>query len=141
VNLVHGLLDRTGVAAGRVTDAIGGFDGTLAYGALDVGGARWTAAWMLLPGGGPFREELRIYAEDGVRTLTFPAPYLGAAPAELRVDGERAEAWAPPADSYARELAHFHACITDGAACRTPAVQGARDVALLTDLYRAAVAA
>jgi predicted dehydrogenase len=123
VNLVLGLLDAMGAEVGAVTDALSGYDGGLAYGALDVGAAaRWTSAWMLLPEAGPFREDVRVFAADGVRSLALPAPYR------------------PPAlDSYARELEHFHACVTRGTPCRTPAEQGARDVALLTELYRAAV--
>jgi predicted dehydrogenase len=142
VNLVLGLLDAMGIAAGEVTDAIGGADGSLAYGAIDLGdGARWTAAWMLLPDAGPFREDVRVFAADGVRALGFPAPYHAGAATVLRIDGDPARTWRAVADSYARELEHFHACIADGAACRTPAEQSVRDIALLTRLYRAAVAA
>ena len=89
---------------------------------------------MLLPGAGSFREELRLFASDGVRALTFAAPYD---PAPARFD---ARTFGPGADSYAAQLAHFHECVTEGLPCRTPATQGARDVALLTELYRAAVA-
>jgi predicted dehydrogenase len=120
VNLVLGLLDEPV----GVTDAAAASDGSLAYGAFALqGGGRWTAAWMLIAGAEAFREELRLYGADGVRTLTFAAPY------------DR-----PGSDSYTRQLAHFHDCITDGIPCRTPAAQGARDVALLTELYRAAIA-
>jgi predicted dehydrogenase len=141
VNLVLGLLDAIGADARRVTDAIGGHGGSLAYGAVELsGGARWTAAWMLLPGGGAFREDVRVFAADGVRSLAFPAPYHGSAPTELRLDGEISRSWLPAADNYARELEHFHACVTDGRPCRAPAEQGARDLALLTELYRAAIA-
>jgi hypothetical protein len=142
VNLVLGLLDAMGIAPGPVTDALAGADGTLAYGALDVGGrARWTAAWMLLPEAGPFREDVRLFAADGVRSLSFPAPYHAGAATVLRVEGAPTRTWRAAADSYTRELAHFHACITDGATCRTPAEQAIRDIALLTELYRAAVGA
>jgi predicted dehydrogenase len=141
VNLVLGVLDAIGAEALRVTDAIGGHDGSLAYGAVELsGGARWTAAWMLLPGGGTFGEHVRVFAADGVRALAFPAPYHGSAPTELRIDGDCTRSWLPAADNYVRELEHFHACVTDGVACRAPAEQGARDVALLTELYRAAIA-
>jgi predicted dehydrogenase len=120
VNLVLGLLDEPV----EVTDAAAAPDGSLAYGAFALqDGGRWTAAWMLLPGADAFREELRLYGAEGVRTLTFAAPY------------DR-----PGSDSYVRQLAHFHDCITDGNPCRTPAAQGARDVALLTELYQAAIA-
>ena len=42
--------------------------------------ARWTAAWMLLPGAARFREELRLFADDGVahalvRRAVRPGPH------------------------------------------------------------------
>jgi hypothetical protein len=77
---------------------------------------------MLLPGADAFTEDLRAYGDGGICRLSFPAPYEG------------------PTESYRRQLVHFHACVTTGAPCLTPASQGARDVALLTELYRAVVA-
>jgi len=140
VNLVLGLLDSAGADVQRVIDANGRSDGSLAYGALELaGGGRWTAAWMLLPEAGAFREDVRVFAADGIRSLAFPAPYHGSAPTELRIDGECSRSWLPAADNYARELEHFHDCVADGGACRTPAEQAARDVTLLTQLYRAAM--
>jgi predicted dehydrogenase len=122
----------------RLTDATAG--GDAAFGAWRADdGARWTAAWLRVPEAGAFREELALYG-DGVARLTFPAPYLGTAPATLEVDGEPARRWRTPANAYRRSLEHFHACVTAGAPCRTPAAEGARDVALLTELYRAAIA-
>jgi hypothetical protein len=125
VNLVLGLLDDLDVEPGPVLDAAAAPDGSLAYGASAIGEtARWTAAWMLLPGAASFREELRVFAADGVRSLMLGAPYEAAG-----------------AVSYVRQLEHFHDCVVEGVACRTPAAQAARDVALLTDMYRNAVAA
>ena len=133
VNLVLGLVGDTDLA---VLDAATAPDGTLAFGTFALGGAtRFTAAWMLLPGAESFREELRLFAQDGVRTLTFAAPYD---PAPSRLDST---SFSPGSDSYARQLVHFHDCVTDGVPCRTPAAEGARDVALLAELYRAAIAA
>ena len=40
-------------------------------------------------------------------------------------------------EAYARQLAHFHACVTEGVACRTPPEQAQRDIALLTALHAA----
>lgn len=141
VNLVLGMLDRIGLQSYEVADAMGASDGSLAYAACDVGDhGRWTAAWMLLPRAPRFSEELNAFTGDGVLRLRFPAPYDGSAPTELHVDDEVVGSWRPPAVSYARELEHFHACVTRGHACRTPAEQGARDVKLLTELYRTAVA-
>ena len=67
--------------------------------------------------------------------------YHAAAPTVLRIDAEPTRTWSAAADSYARELEHFHACVTRGAECRTPPEQAIRDIALLTELYRAAIAA
>jgi predicted dehydrogenase len=136
VNLTLGLLGDLGLEPGPAVDAVSAADGSLASGAWAIGDAgRWTAAWMLLPGARRFSEELRLYASDGVRALTFAAPY-DHAPAFLDT-----RPFGPGADSYERQLVHFHDCVTRSVPCRTPATQGARDVALLTDLYRTAVAA
>lgn len=141
VNLVLGMFDRIGLQTYEVSDAMGTPDGSLAYAACDLAGqGRWTAAWMLLPGAQTFSEELSAFTGDGIVRLRFPAPYDASRSTELRVDDEVVGVWRPPADSYARELEHFHACVTRGDACRTPAEQGARDVELLTELYRTAVA-
>ena len=60
VNLALGLLDDLELEPGPVLDAAAAADGSLAFGACAVGeSARWTAAWMLLPGAAAFREELR----------------------------------------------------------------------------------
>lgn len=123
-----------------VTDGAG--DTTYAYGAWSrADGARWTALWQLAPGAGRFREELAFHGADSVVRLTFPAPYFGSAPAELRHEAEPERRWYEPADAYVRQLEHFHDCIADGVECRASAVDGARGVELLTELYREAVLA
>lgn len=141
VNLVLGVLDQLALEAGDVMDAASAPDGSLAYGACEIGGtARWTGAWMLLRGAMVFREELVLFAGDGVRRLAFSAPYDASSPSQLEV-ATVPHRFDPAARSYASQLRHFHDCVTSGMPCRTPAEQGARDVALLTDLYRAAMAA
>jgi predicted dehydrogenase len=136
--LVHDVNLVLGVYPGgwRVTDGTGGEDA--AYGAwAREDGARWSAGWYRLPVDA-FAEELTVYTACGVSRLRFPAPYLGSAPAELRLGDAR---WREPANAYVRQLEHFHACITAGEPCRTPAGQGARDIELLTELYRSLVVA
>ena len=124
----------------RLADAAA--DDDLAYGAWrGEDGARWTAAWLRIPAAAEFSEELAVYGRGGVARLRVPAPYLGSTPAELRLAGAPERRLRTPANAYRRALEHFHACLTAGAECRAPAEQGARDVALLTELYRAAVAA
>jgi predicted dehydrogenase len=120
VNAVLGVLDAIGVEVERVVDAAGADDGSLASCVLALsGGVRWTAAWMLAPEAPAFTEHLRLLATDGCHALSFPAPYLD------------------PFVTYAGELEHFHACVRAQEPCRTPPEQGARDVRLLADVYRA----
>ena len=109
-----------GVEVERVVDAAGAADGSLASCVLELtGGVRWSAAWLLAPGAPAFTEDVRLITTDGCRALSFPAPYLD------------------PVATYARELEHFAACVRTREPCRTPAEQGARDVHLLADVYRA----
>ena len=120
VNAVLGLLDAMGVEVERVVDAAGAADGSLASCVLELsGGVRWSAAWLLAPGVPAFTEDIRLLAADGCRALSFPAPYLD------------------PVATYTRELEHFAACVHTRRPSRTPAEQGARDVHLLADVYRA----
>ena len=127
VNLVRAAIP----GAWRVADAAGEDDGSLAYGAFaHEAGARWSAAWAHVPGAGTFREELALAGVRGTLRLRFPAPYLGSAPSKLCARGEVERRWSLPANAYVRQLEHFHACITRGEPCRTPAEDGARDIEL-----------
>jgi predicted dehydrogenase len=120
VNLVHGALERMGVDRGvQPASAAAWADGEAAsFTARLPGGATWQCAWLLLRGQEEFRERLSLYFADAVHELELAAPYLHAG------------------ESYRAELRHFHACVVDGIACRTPPEQGARDVELLRDLFR-----
>jgi predicted dehydrogenase len=144
VNLVGAVLARSGVRAGRIVDAFG--DGARAGGTIELdNGARWTAAWLALPGAGTFREHVALYAADGVRELEFPAPYALHDPTiyrHLRADGDGAatttrSSWR---EAYEQQLRHFHAAITGTVVCRTPAEEGLADVRLLTEMLGAGVA-
>jgi predicted dehydrogenase len=147
VNAVHGLLGRIEPALPlRVVDAGCVAGGRAATGVVELpGGARWFMAWMLLPGSGDFHEEIAVYAGDGVRSLAFPAPYLLHAPTVYtdarRAGGGRVRtafgSWDEP---YARQLVHFHECISRGVACRTPPEQARVDIELLTRLFERHVA-
>jgi Oxidoreductase family, NAD-binding Rossmann fold len=120
VNAVLGLLDAMGLEVERVVDAAGAADGTLASSVLELsGGVRWSAAWLLAPGAPAFTEDIRLLTADGARALSFAAPYLD------------------PVATYSRELEHFHACVRSREPCRAPAEQGARDVRLLSEVFRA----
>ncbi|MDA0184358.1 Gfo/Idh/MocA family oxidoreductase [Solirubrobacter phytolaccae] len=140
--LVHDVNLVLGICAGAwtATDGVAAEDGTLAYGAWTrADGARWSALWQLAPSAAAFREELAFHGAEAVVRLRFPAPYLGSAPAELRVETTPERRWCTPANAYAAQLEHFHACITGDAPCLSPIEDGARDVAFLTALYRETV--
>jgi predicted dehydrogenase len=143
VNVVHGLLERIGLDGDMMPlDAGCAPDGSAATALVELpGGARWTMAWLLVPGLGDFREEIALYGRDGVRTLTFPAPYLRQSPAAYRhsagdVDRNVTRIVRSWREAYARQLAHFHACVTRGERCRTPPEQASRDIELLAALFR-----
>jgi hypothetical protein len=38
-------------------------------------------------------------------------------------------------ESFARELAHFHACVVNGTDCRTPPEQARLDMDVLTQMF------
>jgi predicted dehydrogenase len=147
VNLVHGALAALGVALpARPVAAARWAAGTAASVTLETdGGVRWHSSWLLLPHVGGFRERVSLYLDDAVHAVAFAAPYFTQTPAvhEVVRGGEVSGAVSATrrtriADPYRAELSHFHACVTAGAPCRTPAAQGARDVRVLRDLFRLA---
>ena len=105
-------------------------------------GLRWTMAWALLRTRARSASGSSCSAPDGVRRLEFPAPYLRQSPTSytsMRRDprGNEQRTFRSWRESYARQLAHFHACVVDGAACRTPPEQARADIALLAALHDA----
>jgi predicted dehydrogenase len=137
VNLVHGALDRLGVGdVEPLTAAHWAAGDAASFAARLPGGATWHCAWLLLRGLADFRERAALYFEDAIHELEMPAPYWPDAPRVHRVTG--AASTEHTGDAYIAELRHFHACIVDAIACRTPPEQAARDIALLRDLYRRA---
>jgi len=137
VNLVRGALDRLGVSDVEPLSAAHWASGDAAsFTARLHGGAIWQCAWLLLHGLEDFRERVAIYFEGAIHELEMPAPYWPDAPRLHRVTG--AATAEHTGDAYVAELRHFHACVVDGIACRTPPEQAARDIALLRDLYRRA---
>jgi predicted dehydrogenase len=144
LNLVRGVLDRCGVGMARVADAFARRDRAGATLELDDG-TRCTLVWLHVPGLGDFRERLVVYAVDGVRELVFPAPYVLGQPTTYRHlragdGGAIATTRSSWREAYERQLLHFHACMTAGSACRTPAEQGAEDVRLLAEIFAGALA-
>jgi predicted dehydrogenase len=143
VNVVHGILGRMGAPLpGTVLDASSWARGEGASGLVELpGGGRWSMAWLLLEGLHDFREEIAVYTAEGVRSLTFPAPYLRQAPTAYHFNCGSARANEQRTlrsyrESYALELLHFYECVTEGAACRTPPEQARVDIQLLTEMFR-----
>jgi predicted dehydrogenase len=143
VNLVHGALDRLGAPGGvEPVGAASWADGDAAsFTARLAGGGTWHSSFLMLRGLMDFRERASLYFEDAVHELEFPSPYWPDAPRLHRVSGVRDGRHAVrvdehAADAYVAELRHFHACVVDGAECRTPPEQALRDIELLRELYR-----
>ena len=146
VNAVLGILDAAGAA-----DELAVVDASFSAGPAASAtvalrdGARWTMAWLSLPGLGDFRERLSLYTRDAVRELCFPAPYLRQAPTDYAVRRggggghvvRLEHAWVEP---YRRQLEHFHDCIVSGVPCRTGPEPALRDLELLTEIFRAHLA-
>lgn len=149
VNAVHGILDALGLDHGeaRVVDGFGHPEATLAGGTTVLpGGLRWSMAWAQLPQAGTFDERIELLGSHGVRRLEFPAPYLRQSPTAYTwvrrgPAGSVQRTFRSWRESYARQLAHFHACIAHGAPCRTPPEQARADIALLAALHEATLAA
>jgi predicted dehydrogenase len=139
INLVHGVLDRCDVVVARVADTFTRPHG--AGGTLELSdGTRCTVVWLHLPDLGDFRERVVVYAPDGVRELEFPAPYVLRQPTVYRHvrhgrDGAVTTTHSSWHEAYERQLVHFHACVTQGVPCRTPAEQGLEDVRLLSRMF------
>ena len=145
VNAVHGLLGALGVRCDEalVVDGFGHPDGSLAGGTTVLGGGlRWTMAWTHLPHAGTFDERIELLGSHGVRRLEFPAPYLRQSPTAYTwmrrgPQGCVQRTFRSWRESYARQLEHFHACVTDGVACRTPPEQARADIGLLAAMHDA----
>jgi predicted dehydrogenase len=144
VNLVHGLLERMGeplpaqIVAGDWWN-----EGRAVTGAIRLAsGARWDSAWIQLLDTHEYRESVTFLFAESVRSLTFPSPWLKQSPTVYRRserngtanDVRVAEFYG---ESFARELDHFHRCVTEGEECRTPPEQARLDIEVLTQMFLA----
>lgn len=148
VNAVRGLLGEADPGSLRVLDAFADPAGDLVGGSVALpDGARWTMAWALEPAAGRFEQSITILADDGMRSLTFPAPYLRQASAVLRIErasgirGSTERVTRSHADAYRCQWEHFFACAMGVESCRTPPEQARADLALLTRLHEATLEA
>jgi len=144
VNLVHGLLEKMGEPlTGEVIDGDWWNEGHAVTGSVRLAtGARWDSAWIQLLDTHEYRESVSLFFADSVRSLTFPSPWLKQYPTVYRRserDGTAnsvriAEFYG---ESFARELQHFHRCVTEGEVCRTPPEQARLDMEVLTQMFHA----
>jgi predicted dehydrogenase len=144
VNAVHGLLERMGEPL--PADVVGGAwwnEGRAVAGTVRLAnGARWDSAWVQLLDTYEYRETISFFFDRSVRTLSFPSPWLKQYPTVYRrssADGRTnnvREAYAYE-EAFARELAHFHSCVTEDVPCRTPPEQARLDMDVLTQMFLA----
>jgi hypothetical protein len=139
---VHGALERLGEPL--PTEVVAGdwwHEGRAVYGALRLrNGTRADLSWVQLLPTFEYREQIVFMFDDEVHELHFPSPWLKQHPTlyrRSRRNGRIDDVQIVNAydESFARELKHFHACITDGVECRTPP-EGARlDIDVLTNMF------
>jgi len=144
LNVVHAMLERMGeplpahVVAGDWWN-----DGRAVYGGMRLrNGARVDGAWIQLLDTFEYRETIRFFFAEEVHSLEFPSPWLKQFPTvyrRSRRDGRSTAAVERSAfdESFSRELRHFHACITEGEACRTPPETARLDTEVLTAMFLA----
>lgn len=147
LSTVHAMLRRMNEALpARAVESAFWADGDAASGTIALtSGIQWKLTWMLLPGLQHFREQITFLFADAVLELTMPAPYLGW-PATYTRESGRADAAVStrstePGEAYLRELFHFHACLTEGTSCRTPASDAIVDLTMSRDLFLRALGA
>jgi predicted dehydrogenase len=144
LNLVHGLLERLGeplpaqVVAGDWWN-----EGRAVTGALRLAnGSRVELAWIQLLATHEYDERVAFFFDESVRSLHFPSPWLKRQPTVYRCaarrDGANAvQQWTAHEEAFSREHDHFHGCVTEGVACRTPPEQGRLDIEVLTAMFNA----
>jgi predicted dehydrogenase len=144
LNVAHGLLERLGeplpaeVVAGHWWN-----EGRAVAGALRLAnGSRADLAWIQLLATHEYRETVTFFFDESVRSLHFPSPWLKQHPtvyrrAERRDGANAALEWTSYEEAFSRELDHFHSCVTEGVACRTPPEQARLDIEVLTAMFRA----
>jgi predicted dehydrogenase len=144
LNVVHGLLERMGEPL--PAQVVGGQwwnEGRAVAGALRLAnGARADLSWVQLLATHEYRERIAFFFDDGVRSLEFPSPWQKQRPTvyrrAARVDGaNEARELTSYEEAFSRELDHFHRCVTEGEACRTPPAQARLDIEVLTAMFNA----
>ena len=144
LNVVHGLLERMGESLpAKVVSGDWWNGGRAVSGALRLAnGTRADLAWIQLLPTFEYRETIAFFFDDAVHELRFPSPWLKQFPTEYRVsrrEGRTNDVRVAESheESFARELVHFHACVTEGEPCRTPPEQARLDIDVLTRMFLA----
>ncbi len=116
------------------------FTTTLSY----PNGARCVATWVDLPELWDFQESLEIYGGNKRVILEYPTGFSRGHLSKITLQGiddagvtyrkQPAIVWDNP---FVRELRHFHDCIVDGVACRTPLDDARLDVGLIIEIMQA----
>ena len=104
-------------------------------------GARCVATWIDLPDLWDFKETLEIYGDDQRVLLSYPTGFARGLLSSLVIQGTGGDGTAhrtePAVDwesAFLRELRHFHECIVDGTANRTPLAAARDDISLIIDI-------
>jgi len=144
LNVVHGMLEQMGeTLPAEVVSGDWWNEGRAVAGSLRLAnGARCDSAWIGLHDTFEYRETISFLFADSVRTLTFPSPWLRNYPTTYRrseADGRTnaVRTLTSHAESFSRELEHFHDCIAAGVPCRTPPEQARLDIDVLTRMFLA----
>lgn len=113
------------------------FSMTLVY----ANGARCVASWVDLPDLWDFKETLEVYGDRKRVIVAYPTGFARGILSTVTVQGiddqgmtykqEPALAWE---SAFMRELRHFHACISQGVACRTPVASAKDDIGFIIDV-------
>ncbi len=146
INAVHGMLDRMGIAAGKVLDARIFAGGDAASGTVGLPGADalWHMVHLAVRELAEFRERISLYFADSVIELVFPSPYLNHQQTELHVQrstGHRLEKTLVRngfEEGYIRELESFWSSVVEGARVRNTVEDARRDQQLICELGRRA---
>ena len=140
---LYGLRDLFGVPTKVLSTEIwqdgGAITTTLEY----PQGVRCVASWVDLPDLWDFYETLEVYGSRKRVIISYPTGFSREV-ADLKIHEidqngtsiakEPALDWESP---FRRELRHFHDCIVNGTASRSPLIDAGQDVALVIDIVKA----
>jgi myo-inositol 2-dehydrogenase / D-chiro-inositol 1-dehydrogenase len=118
---------------------------SVAVDALLPAGVRLTVRWHYLDRYPAYREELRLYHEEGSVTLAFPSPYLLHAPTVLTVSGRDGDAarvceHRSTVEAFEEQLAAFHRLVTEGTPPAAGVAEGRADILTCQRIVRCVAA-